>query len=348
MQRNSLFVMLGLVLLVTVMICGCTSEPASGPVDATSAPAEQIELKVFHAGSLTSPFEELEAEFESEYPNVDVQLHPGGSTAVCKEIVDLDKSADVFASADYSLIPNLMMPDDADWYLTFAKNRMVLCYTDESLYADEVTADNWYEILAKDDVRWAFSDPNQDPCGYRSPMVIQLAEGYYGDDQIFENTIGTNSNITVTGENGVYTIHSTVPEPNNPLSIRPKSVELIQMLEAGGLDYAWEYRSVAVQNNIKFLELPAAIDLSSIEYKDTYATVQIECTGGMKKGKPIVYGVTVPKNAENPEMGLEFVTMLVDTTGQQIMEGQGQPPIVPADGYGPVPDALGALATLSP
>jgi molybdate/tungstate transport system substrate-binding protein len=179
-------------------------------------------------------------------------------------------------------------------------------------------------------------------------MVIQLAEGYYGDDQIFENTIGTNSNITVTGENGVYTIHSTVPEPNNPLSIRPKSVELIQMLEAGGLDYAWEYRSVAVQNNIKFLELPAAIDLSSIEYKDTYATVQIECTGGMKKGKPIVYGVTVPKNAENPEMGLEFVTMLVDTTGQQIMEGQGQPPIVPADGYGPVPDALGALATLSP
>lgn len=343
MKKLNILFFIGLIMCSTIFICGCTGTTDNGQA---SAPAEKTDLKVFHAGSLAAPFEEMEAAFEAKYPDVNVQLHPGGSTAICREIVDLDKSADVYASADYSLIPNLMMPDDADWYLTFAKNRMVLSYTSESLYADEVTSENWYEILAKDDVKWAFSDPNQDPCGYRSPMVILLAESYYGDDQIFERTVGANSAITVTVDDGVYTIHATDPEPKDTLQIRPKSVELVQMLEAGGLDYAWEYRSVAVQNNLKFLELPEEIDLSSITFADRYATVQTECTGGMKKGKPIVYGVTVPKNSKNPDMGLEFIKMLVSETGQGIMKGQGQPPIVPAGGFGSVPASINDLVNI--
>jgi len=137
-------------------------------------------------------------------------------------------------------------------------------------------------------------------------MVIQLAESYYGNDQIFETTVGANSAITVTVDDGVYTIHATEPEPKDTLQIRPKSVELVQMLEAGGLDYAWEYRSVAVQN----------------------------------------YGVTVPKNSKNPDVGLEFIKMLVSETGQGIMKGQGQPPIVPADGFGSVPAGIKDLVKI--
>ncbi len=356
MNRSGTLVVIGLLLCGAVFMCGCTEEtpsveeqtPAETQIPAetaveTAAPAEETTLKVFHAGSLAAPFEEMEAAFEEAYPNVDVQLYPGGSTAIVKDITELDKTADVLASADYSLIPSYMVPDDADWYAIFAKNTMVLTYTDQSLYADEINADNWYEILARDDVLWAFSDPNLDPCGYRTPMVIQLAELYYGDDQIFESIVSANSNITVTEENGVYLIHSESPEPVDQLSIRPKSVELVQMVQAGGLDYAWEYRSVAVQNDLKFVELPAAIDLSSVEYADTYATVQEECGGQVRTASPIVYGVTVPTNSENPELGIEFVKMLVGETGQEIMSGQGQPPIVPAEGFLDVPADFGSL-----
>lgn len=339
------------VLCAAVVFCGCTDEAPSSDTGAdtpvaTEVPAETITLKVFHAGSLTKPFELMEAEFEDAYPNVDVQLMPGGSTKVVKDITELDKHADVLASADYSLIPGLMVPDDAGWYLTFAKNQMVLTYSDKSKYADEINADNWYEILAREDVKWAFSDPNVDPCGYRSPMVIQLAELYYGDDQIFENTICCDSEITITEDNGTYTIDSNNPNPTGSLSIRPKSVELVQMIQVGGLDYAWEYRSVAVQNDLNFVELPEAIDLSSLEYAETYASVQEDCGGGIKIGKPIVYGVTVPMNADNPEIGMEFVKMLVGETGQGIMEEMGQPPIVPAEGYLDVPGEFGSLVSL--
>jgi molybdate/tungstate transport system substrate-binding protein len=347
MKRCRTLFFIAAVIIAAVIIAGCTgSEPSAVTPVPTTLPTEPITLTVFHAGSLTAPFEEVEAAFEAKYPNVDVQLMPGGSTKIVKDITELGKSADVLASADYTLIPSLMVPDYADYYLTFAKNGMVLCYTDSSLYADEITADNWYQILAKDDIKWAFSDPNQDPCGYRTPMVLQLAEAYYGDDQIFENTIGANSNITATLDGDVWTIHATEPEPAGTLSIRPKSVELVQMLEAGGIDYAWEYQSVAVQNNLNFLVLPEAIDLSSVDYADDYAKVQIDTAGGMMKGIPIVYGVTVPTNAEQPAMGTEFIKMLIGDVGQGIMDAQGQPPIVPAGGYGAVPEELKPLVTL--
>lgn len=357
MKSRSLLVAAVLLVCAAVFLCGCTgtqtdatdgvTTPAPGDENVTPttnetvAPAEGEVLNVFHAGSLAKPFEELEQTFEDAHPGVDVRLYAGGSTKLAREITDLGKNADVYATADYLLIPNLLVPaEKADWYLTFAKNRLVLCYTNESNYADEVDDTNWYTILAKDDVNWAFSDPNQDPCGYRAPMVIQLAEFNYEDDQIFDNTVAAHSNITVTEENGTYTIHATEPDPELPLQIRPKSVELVQMLQAGGLDYAWEYRSVAVQHGLNFLELPEAIDLSSVEYADTYKQVQIECTDGTKAATPVVYGVTIPTNAEHSEMALEFVKMLVGEEGQAIMDAQGQPPIVPANAFGDVPAEL--------
>lgn len=65
------------------------------------------------------------------------------------------------------------------------------------------------------------------------------------------------------------------------------------------------------------------------------------------KGKPIVYGVTVPTTADNPETGVEFVSMLIGPTGQQIMEDAGQPPITPPVGFVDIPAALGNLVEMS-
>ena len=47
-------------------------------------------------------------------------------------------------------------------------------------------------------------------------------------------------------------------------------------------------------------------------------------------GKPIVYGVTIPKDAPSPDLAVEFVKFLLGPEGQAIMDEYGQPPIVPA------------------
>jgi molybdate/tungstate transport system substrate-binding protein len=342
-------------LLFAACFAGCTSQaPATTatPVPATTAvvTGEKIPVKVFLAGSLTGPFEKLKAKFEEKYPNTEVQLEPAGSVDVIKKVTETKKPADVVASADYALIPQYMVPNDADWYLTFAKNSMVLTYVDKSKYADEITSDNWYKILARDDVRWAFSDPNADPCGYRTPMVIKLAESKYGDNTIFKTLVEDHSKITATKEGVVWTLDATNPSPDGTkLTIRPKSVELVQMVQAGGIDYAWEYHSVAVQNNLKFVELPEEIDLSAVKYADNYKTVQTKAVKGNGTtnyvGSPIVYGVTVPKIAEHPDMGLAFVQMLIGPEGQAILTADGQPPVVPAGGFGTVPASLAPMVS---
>lgn len=314
----------------------------------TNTGSETTVLKVFCAGSLTLPFEEIEARFEADHPNVDVQLEPAGSVACVQKITETGEECDVLASADYGLIPSMMMTDEsdyADWYIIFAVNRMTLAYTDNSKYSDEITSDNWYEILRRSDVKWGFSDPNLDPCGYRSPMVIQLAEAEYGDDMIFEDLIEANSDITVTENAGVYTINANMTDLNpntDRLMIREKSVDLVTFVQEGGLDYAFEYSSVAKQHGLKYLELPLTIDLSSTDYEDVYATVKIEKTTTTSTGEPIVYGLTIPKNAPNPALAEELVKYIIDESGQASMSNSGQPAVVPAltDDADKVPQSL--------
>ena len=50
----------------------------------------------------------------------------------------------------------------------------------------------------------------------------------------------------------------------------------------------------------------------------------------MIEGKPIVYGITIPNNAQQPDLAVEFVELLLSEEGQSIFLDNGQPPIVPA------------------
>ena len=321
---------------------------ASIPVAAfctPSAGAREVQtVKVFHAGSLAVPLEEAEKQFEELHPDVDVQRESMGSISAVRQITDMGKNGEVLASADYTLIPSMMYPGYADWYVRFATNDMVLAYNPEkSMYADEITPENWYEILRRGDVIFGFSNPNLDPCGYRSVMVCQLAEMHYGDDAIFDDLILKNTAITISEVDGTYLIKA--PEDLNPntekVTMRPKEVELTALVEMGGLDYFFIYRSVAVQHNLAFVDLPEQIDLSEVEYADIYKKVKVETVDDKTKtGKPIVYGITVPTNAENPELGLEFVKFVICDAGQKIFSDMGQPPIVPPVGSGNVPEEL--------
>ncbi len=305
-----------------------------------------VSLRVFHAGSLSKPFEEIEKEFEAEHPDVDVQLESMGSVTAIRQITEVGKRADVLASADCSLIEDMMYPEYADWYVIFAGNEMVIAYTEKSRYSDEINASNFCDILRRDGVIFGFSDPNTDPCGYRALMVMQLAELHYNDSSIFDDLVVRNTAITIREENNTFLIN--VPEELNPntkkVKIRDKSVALISMLELGGIDYAFEYRSVAVQHGLKFLDLPPQIDLGRMEYAEDYGRVKVKTADGrIKTGKPIVYGITVPKNAENPDIGIEFIRFVTGDLGQRIFDDNGQPAIVPPVGAGDLPEELGIM-----
>lgn len=275
----------------------------------------QGELIIYHAGSLTVPVANLTKEFEILHPDLDIRTTAGGSRKISRLIAETGQKADILMSADYAVIDNLLIPDHADWNILFAENSMVIMYTDKSRYANIINADNWYNILLKNGVEYGHSEPNADPCGYRSVLLFQLAENFYQEK-------GLNQELL-----------NHCPKKN----IRPKSVELISLLETGVLDYAFEYESVALQhqimdNTFKYIKLPKAIDLSSLEFIDEYAKATIELSGAepgktiITKGKPIVYGITMPFNGENRENSLAFLAFLFDKNqGLKIIQNSGQP-----------------------
>lgn len=347
-----------LLILIIFTGLGCIGDQTENgnkdPVENASgnAPAGKGDiLTIFHAGSLSVPFEELEAEFEAQHSGVDVQREAAGSAQSIRKITELGKNADILASADYALIPSMMMPEYSDWYAAFARNQMILAYTNDSRYGDEINTENWYEVLRRPDVRYGFSNPNDDPAGYRSQMVTQLAEFYYNDSQIYDDLILNNTGMTVTTEeNGTTLIRVPASEEISPntkkIMLRSMEVELCSALETGEIDYLYIYRSVAEQHGYKYVELPPQIDLSSLDYADNYAKVQVQMVNGeVVTGSPIVYGVTIPKNAKNPELAVEFVKLLLEEPGQQIFIKNGQPPIVPAiaEGKNKMPEELQLL-----
>jgi molybdate/tungstate transport system substrate-binding protein len=298
-------VKIGLAGFLCLLVSGLSPVPA----------AAREKVIIFHAGSLSVPLKAMEKAFEKAHPEINIQREGSGSRNCARKISDLGKECDIMASADFSVIDNLLIPKFATWNVRFATNQMVICYNDKSAYAKEMNPESWTDILARKGVEWGHSDPNLDPCGYRSLMVLQLAE------KAFKKP-GLNQCLLA----------------NRPLrNIRPKEVELIAMLENGALDYAWEYRSIAVQHQLKFQSLPPEINLSDYALDPFYRQAEVQVSGkkpGEKitlRGKSITYGVTLLNNAPHKTAAIKFLDyMLAPDGGLKILKALGQPPIVPA------------------
>lgn len=271
-------------------------------------------LVIFHAGSLSVPFAAMEKDFKARYPKVEIQREAGGSTKMARLISDEGKPADIMASADYVVIDKNLIPKFASWNARFASNQMVLCYTDKSKFAKEINQDNWYEILQRKGVVWGHSDPNLDPCGYRSLMVMQLAQLFYKKPGLYDALLANR------------------PQEN----VRTKASELISLLESGNMDYAWEYLSVAVQHKLQYITLNKHINLGDYTMDPFYKQAKVTVSGDKpgesieRVGSSITYGITMLDKAPNKEAAEAFLHYLFDPKGGlSVLKSMGQPPLVP-------------------
>jgi molybdate/tungstate transport system substrate-binding protein len=214
---------------------------------------------------------------------------------------------------------------------------VVLAYTDESLAGDEVNAENWFDIIARPEVKFGLSDPRLDAAGYRALMIVQLAEDYYKEPTIFERVylgrFKEQMHVEKSGDRQI--IH--VPElletvPESSVVLRGGSVALLALLESGDIDYAFEYESVARQHGLRYVEIPPELNLGDPAQADNYAKVQVRLDfqrfSSVKPefdGAVIGYGVTIPSNAPNPTEAEDFVEFLLGPEGAAIMEANNHP-----------------------
>jgi molybdate/tungstate transport system substrate-binding protein len=282
------------------------------------------QLIIFHAGSLTVPFDKIIEGFKKENPGVEVLREIAGSRECARKISELKKPCDIFASADYLVIDQILIPNYTDWNLKFATNEMAIVYTSKSRRSKEINQSNWYKLLLDKNISFGRADPNVDPCGYRTILTMRLAEIFYNQKGLANKLINKSKN-----------------------HLRPKEVDLVALLESGELDYIFLYQSLAEQHKLKFLSLPDKINLKKSELEKYYGQVSVELNGkkpGEKinqVGASMVYGVTIPKNSPNPALAKKFVNYLMsENKGLKVMREMGQLTVVPSvcDAYSKLPN----------
>jgi len=286
---------LTLLLAVATVACGPRSDPSDG----------SKVLVAFNAGSLARPMRAALDSFAVR-ERVQVQQESAGSLETARKLTELGSIPDVIALADEEVFPQLLMPEHMSWYVRFAHNRMVLMHTPQARGADSITGDNWWQVLLRDGVETGRADPQLDPNGYRTLLVLQLAERYYAQPGLADQLL------------------RAMPARN----VRPKEADLVGLLQAGEFDYIWSYESMAKNLGLNFVRLPEAIDLSSPADSARYATARVRVRGKGAdsvefRGRPIVYALSVPSAAPHRMIAEQFVRFLLSADGRRVLRAHG-------------------------
>jgi molybdate/tungstate transport system substrate-binding protein len=158
-------------------------------------------------------------------------------------------------------------------------------------------------------VRIGRADPALDPNGYRTLMLFQLAEAHYRQPGL------------------ARLLEAASP----PRYVRPKSADLVALLQSGDLDYAFLYASSAQLAGLRALMLPPEIDLGSPAQAAFYAQARVWLPGASAgardsvafRGEPILYALTIPTRAPHPATARAFVKFVLSAEGQAILRKSG-------------------------
>ena len=276
---------------------------------------------LFIAASLTKPLQATLDAYAVRTHTV-IQRESGATLEHIRKITELHRTPDLLLLADADVFPQFLVPKYSSWFAEFARNRMVVAYTDRSKHAKEITPATWTKILAGNDVEIGRTDPNLAPVGYRTLLMFDLAEKHYKAPGLAKSLL------------------THAPDKN----IRPNAAALAALLAAGELDFIYDYQSVAESNGFKFVQLPSEIDLGDSNQAALYQTVSVVVRGttpGTKatfKGQPILYGATIPAAAPHAKAAQDLYRYLtspaviaqlraehVDMLDRPIVVGTGAP-----------------------
>jgi len=294
-------------------------------------------VRVLYAGSLVGLFEDGLAPAFTRATGLQVLGRPGGSVALAHLIRDRLERADVFVSADPG-VNRLLRPSGsapaAAWFLTLARSTVVIAYSPHSRFAAalrDAAAGRvpWYRVLASPGLRVGRTDPALDPKGYRTVLVLKLAEAYYRRPGLLGRLLG---------------------DPANPRQVFPEE-ELVGRLASGQLDAGFFYLTEALEQHLPYIALPDAINLGNPAFARAYAqATYTDPAGVVHRGAPILYTVTISSTARNPSGAVRFVQFLYSASGRALLAAHGLLPVPPRVGGDAraVPRPLRVLAASGP
>ena len=258
-----------------------------------------------NAASITRPMRAVLDSFAAR-TGAKYELEPGASLEIARRMTELHRVPDVVLLADPEVFPQLLMSQYVSWYALFARNRIVLAYTPGSRGAAGINGANWRTVVTQPGVEVGRADPNTDPSGYRTLLTMQLAEKHYREPGLFAKLL------------------AAAPARN----VRPREAEQVALLQTHELDYIWTYENLAENDGLRFVKLPDEIDLGAPADSALYSTAQTRVLGKrpgdtlVVRGAPILFALSIPKQAENRALAERFVEFAVSPEGRRIMRAE--------------------------
>lgn len=287
---------------LTTTMAGCTASDDSiitGGTQNTPSAVKSETITSDTASSITSPTIAILAAGSLQYAienglrsslEVPIQVESHGSATVARLIADGQRDPDIVTVADTALFDQPLSPR---WHSIFTSNAIVLAYNPDTAGGRRLAAaDAWYEPLLNETIRFGRTDPDQDPLGYRTLFMLELASRYYDDAS------------------------RLIPAFKNRNNIYPET-GLISRFETGSIDAAVTYRNMAIERDYAYVDLPDQINLSNPQYVDSwYSTVSYTLPSGQTiNGNIINYGSTIRHMSK-----AAVAVFNIHTTGQYLTD----------------------------
>ena len=309
----SLIVKYGKLVMILALAVGLGVGYVAGYYTGLNSSKPSTTLLIDAAGTLQVPFNGIVNNVvRPQYPTLSYNYIFEGSHLAANEITQANKSFDIYASADYQIIPEQLIPSHASWYIVFASNAMSVVYTNQSKFANEITPENWYQVITRPGVVVGVSNKETDPSGAQAIIMLQLAGLLY-----YQNSSYLYDQLYVT------------KAAKNELIIVPTESTLDAQLETGAVDYVLTYSSEAVSHKLQHLTLDPRVDLSDLSQADWYAKANVTVGGKLQTGAPVLYDLTIPSDSPDTSMGIAFIKALFSSQGQEILNASGLRPLNP-------------------
>lgn len=282
--------LLTIIALTSVVACGSAEAPP---------------LVLYNAAAISRPMRAVLDSFSAR-TGTPYEQETAASLELARKILQLGGQPDVIVLADPDVFTQMLAPGHVTWHALFARNRIVIAYGANAKFRNEITTENWHEVLLRPGLEIGRADPNTDPSGYRTLLVWQLAGTFYNDPGLAARLLASSP----------------------PRNVRPREAEQVVMVETGEYDYTWTYENLALNANLKYVRLPSAIDLGALEDSTSYAKASIRVQGRTPAdsvtfhGTPILFAVSISERTKNRELAERFVSFLLSDDGRRILRSQ--------------------------
>ncbi|HTP15430.1 MAG TPA: substrate-binding domain-containing protein [Streptosporangiaceae bacterium] len=271
---------------LTAAACGSSSSssaPPSAKPSASDSARASGPASVAYAASLAYLNEKVIAPAFEKSTGLSYTGLAGPSDGLEAKIASGEITPNVFEAVGGDNITPLF-PRFTKWYIHYAETSLVLAYNPNSKYASQFEAiasgkepiKNLFTLMEQPGFKLGRTDPNTDPQGRAFIYMLELARAKY--------SLPADTVSKILG--GVAAGSANSPQIFDEATLPAR-------LQAGRLDAASAYAAQAAQLRLRYISLPAGINLGDGALAKRYSKASITITGNVTKhGSPLGIDIT--------------------------------------------------------